>query len=115
MPGETAQTPLISIRLLGQSMRSQAVSTLLMRSPESPSMPLAARRTFFSTLRAASSASAPGGVWSNGAGAGAGALRDVVAAGRDAVREAVREVVRVTMVMGFLGRNEKCARAQAPG
>ena len=40
--GLTVHTPLIIIRLLGESMRSQAVSTLLMRSPDRPSMPVAA-------------------------------------------------------------------------
>jgi hypothetical protein len=43
MPGLSVQTPTIIIRLLGESMRSQAVSTLVMRSPLRPSMPVAAR------------------------------------------------------------------------
>ena len=42
MPGLSVHTPTIIIRLLGESMRSQAVSTLVMRSPVRPSTPLAA-------------------------------------------------------------------------
>ena len=47
MPGCSVHTPTIIIRLLGESIRSQAVSTLLMRSPCKPSTPLAVRRTCF--------------------------------------------------------------------
>ena len=47
MPGTSDHTPLIIMRLLCESMRSQAVSTLLMRSPERPSIPVAARRMVF--------------------------------------------------------------------
>jgi hypothetical protein len=49
MPGWSVHTPTIIIRLLGESMRSQAVSTLVMRSPASPSMPAAARVAFLRT------------------------------------------------------------------
>ena len=57
-PGESVHTPLIIMRLWSLSMRSQAVSTLLMRSPDKPSMPEAARCTFLPTMRAARAAGA---------------------------------------------------------
>ena len=41
------------MRVLGESIRSQAVSTRLMRSPVIPRMPPAALLTFFCTARAA--------------------------------------------------------------
>ena len=86
MPGETVHTPLIIIRLLGESMRSQAVSTLLMRTPDRPSMPVAARRTFFCTALAASRArSGKGRPWDG----------VVPSAGVDGVWVAVPEGVRL--------------------
>jgi hypothetical protein len=79
MPGATVHTPLIIIRLLLESMRSQAVSTLLMRSPDRPNMPVAARRMFFCTANAASRAAALALGWS-------AAVAGVPAAAREGMR-----------------------------
>ncbi|MDT4874285.1 hypothetical protein FQZ97_1095770 [compost metagenome] len=46
MPGRRIHTPTIIIRLDGESMRSQAVSTLLMRSPSSPKAPASVGAAF---------------------------------------------------------------------
>ena len=53
MPGLSTHTPTIIIRLYWLSIRSQAVSTLVMRSPVMPSVPLTASVTFFCTTLAA--------------------------------------------------------------